>query len=374
MWSTRADRAPRPSTPSPAWARRWPTPTSCADSTWWASIRAASATRRRNCAAAPTPSSTRSVAIRWPTTAPQASPTSKRSTASSPMRAPSRMGTEFLANVGTASSARDMDVVRAALGENQINYLGFSYGTELGAAYAEQYPDRVRAMVLDGAVDPSLDPIAGSIRQMAGFQTAFNDYAADCAQSAGCPLGTDPAKFVRPLSRAGRPAGEQAGRDVGSAWPELPGRDNRHRQRALHPALLAVPHQRAAGPAARHRRRRPAAAGRRLPAPRRIGSLQEPAGRVHRDSMCRRAVPDRPCRVGRRRSADPRGRAVHGVRHLHRVRPARHVRDVAGAADVDSASSHLTRPRQGRRRLHHARPGHPVCRRASIWPVRWAPR
>jgi pimeloyl-ACP methyl ester carboxylesterase len=108
-----------------------------------------------------------------------------------------RMGTEFLANIGTASSARDMDVVRAALGENQINYLGFSYGTELGAAYAEAYPDRVRAMVLDGAIDPSLGPLDNSIRQMAGFQTAFNDYAADCAQQGeGCPLGTDPAKFV----------------------------------------------------------------------------------------------------------------------------------------------------------------------------------
>ena len=57
-----------------------------------------------------------------------------------------------------------MDVVRAALGENQINYLGFSYGTELGAAYAEAHPDRVRAMVLDGAVDPSLDPIEESLR------------------------------------------------------------------------------------------------------------------------------------------------------------------------------------------------------------------
>jgi len=104
--------------------------------------------------------------------------------------------TEFLAGVGTASAVADMDVVRAALGENQINYLGFSYGTELGAAYAERYPNRVRAMVLDGAIDPSLDPIAGRIRQMAGFQTAFNDYAADCAKSPGCPLGTDPAQFV----------------------------------------------------------------------------------------------------------------------------------------------------------------------------------
>ena len=316
----------------------------------------------------------RSAVSRWPTTAQKASPTSKRSTASSRDACAQRMGTEFLANIGTASSARDMDVVRAALGENQINYLGFSYGTELGAAYAERYPDRVRAMVLDGAVDPSLDPVAESIRQMAGFQTAFNDYAADCAQSAGCPLGTDPAKFVDRFHELVDPLVNKPGRDVGSAWPELPGRDDRHRQRALHAALLAVPHQRAAWPAARHRRRRPAAAGRRLPAPRRVGSLQEPAGCVRRDSMCRRAVSDRPGGVGRRRSANPRGRAVHGVRHLHRVSPARRVRDVAGAADVEPASSHLPGSRQGRRRLHHARPGHPVCRQASIWPVRWAPR
>ena len=111
-------------------------------------------------------------------------------------RCEQRLGKEFLASVGTATTARDMDVVRAALGENQINYLGFSYGTELGAAYAEAHPDRIRAMVLDGAVDPSLDPIEDGIRQMAGFQTAFEDYAADCALSAGCPLGTDPAQFV----------------------------------------------------------------------------------------------------------------------------------------------------------------------------------
>ncbi|MGV0797878.1 alpha/beta hydrolase, partial [Mycolicibacterium elephantis] len=107
-----------------------------------------------------------------------------------------RMGVEFLANIGTASAARDMDVVRAALGENQINYLGFSYGTQLGAAYAEHFGERVRAMVLDGAIDPGLDPIAARIRQMAGFQRAFEEYATDCASSPDCPLGTDPAQFV----------------------------------------------------------------------------------------------------------------------------------------------------------------------------------
>ncbi|MGE2833537.1 alpha/beta hydrolase [Mycobacterium sp. SMC-4] len=107
-----------------------------------------------------------------------------------------RMGPEFLANVGTAAAARDMDVVREALGDQQINYLGFSYGTQLGAAYAARFPDRIRAMVLDGAVDPAMDPLAKSLRQQAGFQRAFERYAADCAESPGCPLGTDPARFV----------------------------------------------------------------------------------------------------------------------------------------------------------------------------------
>ncbi|MBS1695409.1 MAG: alpha/beta hydrolase [Actinobacteria bacterium] len=107
-----------------------------------------------------------------------------------------RMGAPALSGMATATTARDMDVVRAALGDEQINYLGFSYGTVLGAEYAERFGDRVRAMVLDGAVDPNMDPIERSVRQMAGFQAAFDEYAADCAQSAGCPLGTDPAQFV----------------------------------------------------------------------------------------------------------------------------------------------------------------------------------
>ena len=120
------------------------------------------------------------------------------------------MGTDFLANVGTASVARDMDTVRQALGDDQINYLGFSYGTEIGTAYVEQFGDHVRAMVLDGAIDPSVDPVEKNIRQMAGFQTAFNDYAADCAQFVGLPAGPGSRAVGRPLPPAGRPAGDQA--------------------------------------------------------------------------------------------------------------------------------------------------------------------
>jgi pimeloyl-ACP methyl ester carboxylesterase len=107
-----------------------------------------------------------------------------------------RMGTDFLATVGTASVARDMDTVRRAIGDDQINFLGFSYGTEIGTAYVDQFGDHVRAMVLDGAIDPSVDPVEKNVRQMAAFQLAFNDYAADCAQYVDCPLGQDPAKWV----------------------------------------------------------------------------------------------------------------------------------------------------------------------------------
>ena len=107
-----------------------------------------------------------------------------------------KMGPDFLANIGTASVARDLDSLRAAVGDEKLNYLGYSYGTRIGAAYAEAYPDKVRAMILDGAVDPNADPIQADIDQAEAFQKAFNDFAADCAKDLDCPLGTDPAKSV----------------------------------------------------------------------------------------------------------------------------------------------------------------------------------
>jgi pimeloyl-ACP methyl ester carboxylesterase len=111
-------------------------------------------------------------------------------------RCVNKMGTEFLANVGTANVVKDLDSLRAALGDDKLTYLGYSYGTRIGAGYAESYPDKVRAMVLDGAVDPNADPVEADVQQAQAFQKAFNDYAADCAKAPDCPLGTDPAKAV----------------------------------------------------------------------------------------------------------------------------------------------------------------------------------
>ncbi|MEU7767957.1 alpha/beta hydrolase [Nocardia sp. NPDC049190] len=107
-----------------------------------------------------------------------------------------RTGKDFLAHVGTREVVQDLDVMRAALGDAQLTYLGYSYGTRIGSAYAERFPTRVRALVLDGAIDSAQDPVQESLRQAAGFQKVFDAYAADCAQQRDCPLGTDPAQAV----------------------------------------------------------------------------------------------------------------------------------------------------------------------------------
>jgi pimeloyl-ACP methyl ester carboxylesterase len=111
-------------------------------------------------------------------------------------RCVAKMGKNFLENVGTVNVARDIDAIRAALGDAKLTYLGYSYGTRIGSTYAEAYPQNVRAMILDGVVDPNADPIEADLRQAKGFQDAFNDYAADCAKQPTCPLGTDSAKAV----------------------------------------------------------------------------------------------------------------------------------------------------------------------------------
>ena len=165
-------------------------------STWSASIRAGSRRPRPRCGATPTPTTTGCAPTRRSTTRPQGVAHIEKETKDFVQRCVDKMGKEFLANVGTANVVKDLDAMRAALGDEKLTYLGYSYGTRIGASYAEAFPQNVRAMVLDGAVDPNADPIEADIRQAAAFQKAFNDYAADCATDPTCPLGTDPAKAV----------------------------------------------------------------------------------------------------------------------------------------------------------------------------------
>ena len=116
-----------------------------------------------------------------------------------------RLGTEYLAHVGTDDVVKDMDVLRAVLGDEQLNYLGYSYGTRIGATYAEQFPTKVRAMVNDGAVDPSADPVEDAVAQREGFQSAFDAFSADCARYSDCALGSDPSKATARFQQLTRP-------------------------------------------------------------------------------------------------------------------------------------------------------------------------
>ncbi|GGS55946.1 alpha/beta hydrolase [Streptomyces griseoviridis] len=96
---------------------------------------------------------------------------------------------ELLRHVSTVESARDMDLLRAVLGDERLTYVGASYGTFLGATYAGLFPDRVGRLVLDGAMDPSLSARQLNREQTAGFETAFRSFAKDCVRRSGCPLG-----------------------------------------------------------------------------------------------------------------------------------------------------------------------------------------
>jgi pimeloyl-ACP methyl ester carboxylesterase len=98
---------------------------------------------------------------------------------------------ELLAHVGTIDAAKDMDVLRAALGDPRLYYLGKSYGTFLGATYAQEFPQNVGRMVLDGAIDPSLSSEQVDLGQAKGFEQATRAFVADCVKGRGCPLGSD---------------------------------------------------------------------------------------------------------------------------------------------------------------------------------------
>jgi len=100
---------------------------------------------------------------------------------------------EVAPHIDTVSAARDMDIVRALLGQEKLDYLGFSYGTLLGATYAELFPERVGRMVLDGALPSSLDADQLGSGQAKAFEAGLRRFVADCITQDECPLPRDEA-------------------------------------------------------------------------------------------------------------------------------------------------------------------------------------
>jgi len=103
--------------------------------------------------------------------------------------------------VGTVDTAKDMDAIRAAVGDDKLTYLGYSYGTFIGTVYAQLFPTKVRALALDGAVDSTVDPITSTEVQADGFENNLKAFLADCSSSAGCAFhpGGDLLTAVRSL-------------------------------------------------------------------------------------------------------------------------------------------------------------------------------
>ncbi|WP_051830237.1 MULTISPECIES: alpha/beta hydrolase [Streptomyces] len=106
---------------------------------------------------------------------------------------------KLLPFVGTRNTARDLDVLRAVAGDKKLNYLGISYGTYLGALYAEEFPKNTGRLILDGAVDPAQDTLDHGVDQLVGFEKSFERFAADCVENHAdeCPLGPDKDKAAK---------------------------------------------------------------------------------------------------------------------------------------------------------------------------------
>jgi len=147
---------------------------------------------------------------------------------------------DLLPHVGTRDVARDMDVVRAAMGDEQLSYLGFSYGTAIGQVYADLFPDRVRSMVLDGVLELGPSGLELAAEQAAGFETALARFAEYCDAAEGCEIAGESLQAVEdvlalaeqpggiPAPDADRPAGPgEANLGISyalyaqSLWPDL---------------------------------------------------------------------------------------------------------------------------------------------------------
>ncbi len=132
---------------------------------------------------------------------------------------------DLIGHISTVEAARDIDILRAALGDEQLTYFGASYGTFLGTTYASLFPERVGRLVLDGAVDPELTGLEMGLGQAEGFERATRAYVEDCVAGGECPLGSDvesamsriPA-FLDELDSAPLSVGDDAAGELTEGW------------------------------------------------------------------------------------------------------------------------------------------------------------
>ena len=261
-------------------------------------------------------------------------------------------------------------MLRAVLGDEQLTYIGWSYGTSIGTAYAEQFPENVRAMILDGAVDPERRPGDADDRPGCRVPAGLRRLSPPGAPSRrAASLGTDPAKatavyqaLVRPLLDKPLPLAD--GR-VLSFDDAITGTRRRCTSTAYWPYAV----QRRCSDLAQGRRRGPDGDRRLLRRPGCPGSLRQPAGRLRRHRLHRRL-----------RRTDPAARSTSSREKYAEAAPYQDTVTRRGAihdpcafwpVDADHAAARARRshgPAPGAGHLHHRTTRQPRTRPGSIWP------
>lgn len=157
---------------------------------------------------------------------------------------------EVLPHLGTLQTVLDLERLREMLGEMQVSLLGMSYGSEVALRYASLFPDRVRAVVLDGYSDPNRSPAEREVEQAMAFEIALDGLLAACAADDGCPFHHDGRpgvaldQLLEQLDVAPLPAGEGRVLTQSDTYEAIAGsliRDDAARQRLL-AALAATDH------------------------------------------------------------------------------------------------------------------------------------
>ncbi len=220
-------------------------------------------------------------------------------------------------HVSTDEAARDLDVLRALMGQKKLDYYGASYGTQLGATYADLFPRRAGAMVLDGAVDPSRRKERQGFDQAKSFQRELKAYIAVLPRGRQLPARRGPEGRERQHRRAARQPGEDADQDPVRPQADRRRCDLRHRLRDVRPRQLDGPDD-GTRPGRVRRRQHPAdverpvlraAPGRHLPRQQRAVVLRDPLPGLPQGTR-RRTDREAPARL-------PQG--VAGVRGRHGV-------------------------------------------------------
>jgi pimeloyl-ACP methyl ester carboxylesterase len=135
---------------------------------------------------------------------------------------------DVLPYLGTSDTVLDIDVLREALGEEQLSLLGWSYGSAVALRYASAYPEHIRALVLDGYSDPNLAPPDRELEQAAAFEQQLDELLVECALRDDCPLdGPDPGatidRLLEALDQTPLPAGADRRLREGDAYEALTG-------------------------------------------------------------------------------------------------------------------------------------------------------